>query len=40
MEGYLIPFDFDLVRKAMPLIVALCALIFLIIVNRERPRSH
>jgi hypothetical protein len=40
MEGNLLSLDVDSVLRAMPLVVALFALIYLTIINRERPRRH
>jgi hypothetical protein len=40
MEGYLLALDFDSVLRATPVIVAVCAFIYLTIINRERPRNH
>jgi hypothetical protein len=40
MGGMLIGTSFDWVLRAMPVIVALSALVYLTIINRERPRNH
>jgi hypothetical protein len=40
MEGYVFGLYLDAVLRATPVIVAFCALIYLTIINRERPRNH
>jgi hypothetical protein len=40
MEGNLLGLDLYSVLRAIPLVVALFALIYFTIINRERPRRH
>ena len=40
MEGYLLGLDLDSVLRATPVIVALFALVYLTIINPERPRNR